>query len=50
MYQLELSLSERSNMREFEFYLDAWLFCYKNQVPTNRISRKSWKTWGVELW
>ena len=49
MYQLELSLSERNNMREFEFYLNAWVFCFRNQVPIDRITRKSWKTWEVEL-
>jgi len=49
MYQLELSLSEGNNMREFEFYLNAWVFCFRNQVPIDRITRKSWKTWEVEL-
>lgn len=33
---------------EFEFYLDAWKYCYKSNIPLSRISRKTWKIWFVD--
>lgn len=36
-------------MREFFFYLDAWKFCFDNDLPLNLIQRKDWKTWSVNF-
>ena len=35
-------------MREFNFYLEAWKFCYLNNIPLNKIQKKSWSSWIVE--
>ena len=35
-------------MKEFLFYLDAWVFCREHNIPIDRIKRRSWKTWEVE--
>jgi hypothetical protein len=34
-------------MREFNFYLDAWKFCYLNNIPSENIKRKTWESWTV---
>lgn len=36
-------------MREFNFYLDAWKFCYLNDIPYNLIKRRDWASWIVEF-
>jgi hypothetical protein len=36
-------------MREFDYYLEAWLFCERNNIPRENIFRKNWKTWIVEI-
>jgi hypothetical protein len=36
-------------MKEFEFYLDAYKFCLKYEIPKEFIMRKNWKTWTVEI-
>lgn len=35
-------------MTEFAFYLEAWLYCYKNNIDTKKIYRKDWKTWALK--
>lgn len=32
---------------EFFFYLDAWTYCWKHNIPTSQIQRKSWKIWHL---
>ena len=34
---------------EFSFYLDAWLYCWKNKFDLANIKRKSWDVWMVEI-
>lgn len=36
-------------MREFNFYLEAWKFCYLNKIPVNQIRKKAWSCWTVEF-
>jgi hypothetical protein len=36
-------------MREFNFYLDAWKFCYLNNISYSCIRRKDWASWTVEF-
>jgi|LakMenE18May11ns_1017448.scaffolds.fasta_scaffold9924463_9 hypothetical protein len=36
-------------MREFSFYLEAWKFCHFNNIPVNRIKRKEWDIWMVDV-
>lgn len=36
-------------MREFFFYLDAWKFCFDNDLSMDSIQRKDWKTWTVSF-
>lgn len=36
-------------MREFNFYLEAWKFCYMNSIPVSKIQKKGWSTWVVEF-
>lgn len=40
---------EGIQMREFNFYLDAWKFCYLNDIPYNLIKRRDWASWIVEF-
>lgn len=34
---------------EFSFYLDAWLYCIKNSISLEKILRKNWDVWKVEV-
>lgn len=34
---------------EFSFYLDAWLYCIKNSISLDKILRKNWDVWKVEV-
>lgn len=34
-------------LTEFFFYLDAWTYCWKHNIPLQRIQRKSWKVWHL---
>lgn len=35
-------------VREFSFFLDAWLFCQKIKLDWQKsIKRKDWDTWSV---
>lgn len=36
-------------MREFGFFLDAWKFCYLNNIPITCIRKKEWSVWVVEF-
>lgn len=36
-------------MREFPYYLEAWKFCYLNNIPLDRIKKKEWSIWVVEF-
>lgn len=33
----------------FSFYLDAWAFCSRNELPITRIYRRDWRTWAVNI-
>jgi len=35
-------------VKEFPFYLEAWLWCRENSIDINQISRYNWKTWIVK--
>lgn len=37
-------------MVEFDFYLEAWKYCIANFVEPDRIQRRDWKTWTVNLY
>lgn len=37
------------NMREFQFYLDAWKFCVDNKIVLSKIVKKDFKTWIVNV-
>lgn len=32
---------------QFMFFLSAWVYCRKNQLPITAIKRKSWDIWEV---
>lgn len=32
---------------QYNFFLDAWLYCYKNQLPLDTIKRVRWDVWEV---
>lgn len=32
---------------EFEFYLDAWLYCRANNIPMTKVHKVSFKMWKV---
>jgi hypothetical protein len=32
---------------EFAFYLDAWLYCVKNNIQLDAIRRRNWDIWEV---
>lgn len=34
-------------LTEFFFYLDAWTYCWKHNIPVQQIQRKSWKIWHL---
>jgi len=34
---------------QFMFYLDAWLYCYKNKIAITQIKRRDWEIWEVVL-
>lgn len=34
---------------EFAFYLDAWVYCFKNKIELKKIQRKSWEVWEVQI-
>lgn len=36
-------------MREFQFYLDAWKFCVENKISLEKIIKRDFKTWIVNL-
>jgi hypothetical protein len=36
-------------MKEFFYYLDAWSYCFQNDININHIKRLDWKTWGVYI-
>jgi len=36
-------------LKEFEFYLNAWLYCKENSIPFDTIKKQSFKVWGVEV-
>ena len=36
-------------MKEFEFFLEAYQYCQVNNIPKEKIIRKSWKIWTVEI-
>jgi hypothetical protein len=37
-------------IREFNFFLDAWLFCYGQKVDWKKaIQRRDWDTWTVSF-
>ena len=36
-------------MIEFDFFLEAWTYCYHHNLPASSIRRAGWKTWCVEI-
>lgn len=36
-------------MIEFDFFLEAWTYCYHNGIPPSAIRRANWKTWFIEI-
>lgn len=36
-------------MKEFDFFLEAYHYCRKHDIPLESIVRKNWKTWIVEI-
>ena len=32
---------------QYNFFLDAWLYCHKNKLPLTQIKRVSWNIWEV---
>ena len=35
-------------MKEFGFYLDAWVYCHHHGINLNKIKRRDWRTWTVK--
>ena len=35
-------------MKAFDFYLDAWKYCYHNDIELDRIERRDWSKWVVD--
>mgnify|MGYP003339415382 CR=1 FL=1 len=36
------------NLKDFSFYLDAWHYCWKNNVDMIKIQKKSFRLWNIE--
>ncbi len=49
MMKMEKTDKTMLGPNEFGFYLDAWVHCWKNNYDIDRIKRKSWDVWFVEI-
>jgi hypothetical protein len=36
-------------MKQFDFFLEAYQYCRSNNIPKDKIIRKSWKIWIVKI-
>lgn len=43
--------TDRSTLpsNQFPFYLEAWVYCRKNNLDQSKIRRKNWNLWEVDL-
>jgi hypothetical protein len=48
---MKMEKTDRTTLapNEFAFYLDAWVYCFKNQISLTSIKRKSWEVWEVQI-
>ena len=35
-------------LKEFAFYLDAWMYCVKNNISQSKIVKKNFRLWNIE--
>ena len=44
---MEIMMSKIALPAQFDFFLDAYWFCQKNKISTERIEKVSFKVWKV---